>query len=55
MISNSLNAVVRNDKSPTYAFLSMVIGAITNIFLDWLFITKFEWGIFGAAVATGIG
>ena len=55
MISNSLNAVVRNDKSPTYAFLSMVIGAITNIFLDWLFIMKFEWGIFGAAVATGIG
>ncbi|MDO4589040.1 MAG: MATE family efflux transporter [Fusobacterium sp.] len=55
MISNSLNAVVRNDKSPTYAFFSMVIGAVTNIFLDWLFIMKFSWGIFGAAAATGIG
>lgn len=55
MISNSLNAVIRNDKSPTYAFISMIIGAVTNIFLDWLFIMKFNWGIFGAAAATGIG
>ena len=55
MISNSLNAVVRNDKAPAYAFISMVIGAVTNIFLDWLFIMKFGFGIFGAATATGIG
>ena len=55
MISNSLNAVVRNDKAPAYAFISMVIGAVTNIFLDWLFIMKFGFGIFGAAAATGIG
>lgn len=55
MIGNSLNAVIRNDKAPTYAFMSMIIGAVTNIFLDWLFIMKFGWGIFGAAAATGIG
>ena len=55
MIANSLNAVVRNDKSPTYAFIAMVIGAVTNIFLDWLFIMVFRWGIFGGAIATAIG
>lgn len=55
MLANSLNAVVRNDKSPTYAFIAMVIGAVTNIFLDWLFIMVFKWGIFGGAVATAIG
>lgn len=55
MLANSLNAVVRNDKSPTYAFISMVIGAVVNIFLDWLFIMVFKWGIIGAAVATAIG
>ncbi|WP_300329212.1 MATE family efflux transporter [Fusobacterium sp.] len=55
MLANSLNAVVRNDKSPTFAFLSMVSGAITNIFLDWLFIVVFGWGLFGGALATGIG
>ena len=55
MLANSLNAVVRNDKSPTFAFLAMVSGAITNIFLDWLFIVIFKWGLFGGAFATGIG
>ena len=55
MLANSLNAVVRNDKSPTYAFVSMVIGSVVNIFLDWLFIMVFKWGIFGGAIATAIG
>ncbi len=55
MLANSLNAVVRNDKSPTYAFIAMVIGAVTNIFLDWLFIMVFKWGMFGGALATAIG
>lgn len=55
MLANSLNAVVRNDKAPVYAFISMVIGAVANTFLDWLFIMVFHWGVFGGAVATGIG
>ncbi|MGY0395295.1 MATE family efflux transporter [Fusobacterium sp. SYSU M8D902] len=55
MLANSLNAVVRNDKSPTYAFIAMVIGAVTNIILDWLFIIVFRWGMFGGALATAIG
>lgn len=55
MLANSLNAVVRNDKAPTYAFISMVSGAVTNIFLDWLFIVIFNMGLFGGALATGIG
>lgn len=55
MLSNSLNAVVRNDKSPMYAFIAMVIGALTNVFLDWLFIIVFPWGVFGGAFATAIG
>lgn len=55
MLSNSLNAVVRNDKAPVYAFISMVIGAITNVILDWLFIIVFKWGVFGGAFATAIG
>lgn len=55
MLGNSLNAVVRNDKAPVYAFFSMILGAISNIFLDWLFILVFRWGILGAVVASGIG
>lgn len=32
-----------------------VLGGIANIVLDWLFIYAFNWGLTGAAVATGIG
>ncbi len=54
MLSVSLNAVVRNDKAPTYAMFSMALGAVTNIFLDWLFIFQMDMGMKGAALATGI-
>lgn len=54
MLSVSLNAVVRNDKAPAYAMFSMVLGAITNIVLDWLFIFEMGMGMKGAALATGI-
>ena len=36
------------------AFLS-VLGGVLNIMLDWLFMSKFDWGLAGAAIATGIG
>lgn len=36
------------------AFLS-VMGGVVNIVLDWLFIAVFNWGLAGAAIATGIG
>lgn len=54
MLSVSLNAVVRNDKAPTYAMISMVFGAVTNIVLDWIFIFEMDMGMKGAALATGI-
>jgi len=54
MLSVSLNAVVRNDKAPGYAMISMVIGAVINIFLDWLFIMRLDMGMTGASLATGI-
>lgn len=32
-----------------------VIGGVINIVLDWLFISVFDWGLAGAAIATGLG
>ena len=32
-----------------------VLGGVINIVLDWLFIAIFNWGLLGAAIATGIG
>ncbi len=31
-----------------------VVSSLVNIFLDWLFLAKFGWGIESAAIATGI-
>ncbi len=55
MLSNMMGAAIRADGSPNWAMASIVIGAVINIFLDYLFIFVFRWGMFGAALATGIG
>ncbi len=48
MESNALRAV----GDSTGPFLFMVIGCVTNIILDLLFVIVFDWGIAGVAVAT---
>lgn len=50
--AGALPFLIRNDESPFYATLLMIIGALTNIVLDYLFIGVFEWGLKGAAMAT---
>lgn len=47
--------LIRADGSPTYSMLCTISGAVLNIFLDWLFMFGFQWGIQGAALATVIG
>lgn len=44
---------VRVDGYPTLAAVSLVVGSGINIVLDYLFIAIFDWGIAGAAWATG--
>lgn len=54
MMYNLFAAILRslgNSKTPLVA---MVIGSITNIILDCLFVYGFHWGITGAAIATMI-
>lgn len=55
MLSTALAPVIRNNRAPALAFFSMIVGAFINIILDYIFIMKFNWGIFGAAFATVIG
>lgn len=40
---------------PNRGLMNTVIGGVTNIILDYLFIAVFKIGIVGAALATGIG
>lgn len=55
LMSTCLSVFVRNDGSPALAFAGMCVGALSNIFLDWLFIFPLQKGIIGAAVASGLG
>ncbi|MBQ8562954.1 MAG: MATE family efflux transporter, partial [Firmicutes bacterium] len=55
LLLNVMNSMIRADGSPTYAMIAMLIGAITNIILDPIFIFLLKWGIAGAAWATVIG
>jgi putative MATE family efflux protein len=50
----TVNTIVRAEGNPRVAMLTMVIGAVTNIALDALFILQLDMGIRGAALATVI-
>lgn len=47
--------VIRADGRPKASMTGMLIGCITNIILDPIFIFVFHWGVKGAAWATIIG
>ena len=51
-IGTGMNNFIRAEGNPKTAMLTMFIGAITNIILDYIFIFIFNWGIKGAAIAT---
>ena len=55
LVINVVNGMIRADGSPAYAMVAMLVGAITNIILDPIFIFLLKWGIAGAAWATVIG
>ena len=49
-----MNNFIRAEGNPKMAMKTMLIGTITNIILDYIFIFVFHWGIKGAAFATVI-
>lgn len=55
LIGIVLNSFVRNDYNPKLGMVANIFGAIFNIIFDYIFIFKFNLGIKGAALATGLG
>jgi putative MATE family efflux protein len=45
---------IRLDGFPSLAATALVVGSVINIGLDYLFIAVFDWGLSGAAWATGL-
>lgn len=48
----SSNNIIRSEGNAKIAMASMLIGAVMNIILDYLFVMVFFYGIAGAAIAT---
>lgn len=49
-----LSYFIRVANLPFWASATMMLGCAVNIFLDWLFIAKFQMGHQGAALGTGL-
>ena len=54
MTGFALSYFVRVAGKPNLAGAALLISAIANIILDWWFISQLNWGLEGAALATGI-
>ena len=55
MFGQAANPIIRSDGSPKFAMAATVLGAVTNIILDPIFIFPLHMGMMGAAVATVAG
>jgi Na+-driven multidrug efflux pump len=53
-IGFGINSFIRAEGNTMRAMINMLVGAVTNIILDWIFLAFFQWGIQGAALATVI-
>ena len=50
----SLSVLLRADNNPKLAMAALMVGNISNIILDYVFVSVFHMGIFGASVVTSI-
>lgn len=48
------NPTIRAEGKPKFAMYAMMVPSVLNILLDILFIKYFNWGMFGAGLATSI-
>ena len=53
--SFGMSSILSAQGTPRIAMLSMIIGGVTNMILDYIFIVSMKMGIEGAAIATLIG
>lgn len=55
ILQSVLNCFVRNDEAPRRSMAGTIVGSVTNMILDYIFIYKFHMGMQGAIIATVIG
>ncbi len=54
LFNNLLQCFIRNDGKPSLSMTAMIVGSLSNVLLDYIFIFPLDMGIFGAILATGL-
>lgn len=54
VLNHLLMSFVRNDDDPGLSMRAMMVGSLTNIIFDYVFMYWIELGVFGTAFATGL-
>lgn len=54
VLENILSIFIRNDGNPKLAMTGLGVTAVLNVVLNYFFIFVWQWGVSGAAYATGI-
>lgn len=55
ILKEVLVSFLRVDGQPRLSMVATILGGITNIVLDYVFMVIFDWGVLGAAIATSLG
>lgn len=55
ILGTGLVPLIRNFNGAFMAMMAMIAGFVTNVVLDWLFVSVFRYGMTGAAAATILG
>ena len=54
LVNSSCTAFVRNDGAPNVAMAATLASSFFNVVFDYILIFLLDWGMFGAALATGL-
>lgn len=54
ILSYSFETLIKTDGYPKRATIIVTIGAVANCILDYIMVIRLQWGVFGAAFATGL-
>lgn len=54
VLQNCFQSFLIVAEKPTFGLIISVVSGVSNMLLDFLFMYVFKWGIFGAALATGM-
>ena len=54
IVSYNMEVLIKTDGYPKLAILTVITGCLTNCVLDYVAIFLLDWGVWGAAVATGL-